>query len=137
MEFAIVAPILGMFVVGIADLGRGFSERHALQQAANRTMELAHLGTTTGDYTFLPTQAVAAAGTGSTATLDDWLECGEPPNAVRNNDWDGTCAAGQQVSRYIKLTINKNFRPSFSTVGYPNVVNGQVPLTANVTLRVQ
>jgi hypothetical protein len=100
-------------------------------------MELAHLGTTTRNYNFLTTEAVAAAGTGSTATLDDWVECGEPPNAVRNNDWDGTCAAGQQVSRYIRLTINKTFTPTFTTIGYPNVVNGRVPISANVTLRVQ
>jgi Flp pilus assembly protein TadG len=137
MEFAIIAPILGMFVVGIGDLGRGFSERHALQQAANRTMELAHLGTSTQNYNFLTTQAIAAAGTGSTATLDDWTECGEPPNAVRNEDFAATCAAGQQVSRYIRLTVNKTFTPFFSTAAYPNVVNGRVPISANVTLRVQ
>jgi Flp pilus assembly protein TadG len=140
MEFAIIAPVLGMFVVGIGDLGRGFSERHALQQAANRTIERAHLGTIQQNYNFLTTEAVAAAGTGSTAVLDDWLEC----DGVRNEDFNATCpvstdpaAAKPQIARYIKLTINKTFTPTFTTVGYPNAVNGRVPISANVTFRVQ
>jgi Flp pilus assembly protein TadG len=140
LEFAIIAPVLGMLVVGIGDLGRGFSERHALQQAANRTIERAHLGTKQQNYTFLTTEAVAAAGTGSTAVLDDWVEC----DGVRNEDFNATCpvstdpaAAKPQIARYIRLTINKTFTPTFTTVGYPNAVNGRVPISANVTLRVQ
>jgi Flp pilus assembly protein TadG len=140
LEFAIIAPVLGMLVVGIGDLGRGFSERHALQQAANRTIERAHLGTAQQNYTFLTTEAVAAAGAGSTAVLDDWIEC----DGARNEDFNATCPVSTdpaapipQVARYIRLTINKTFTPTFTTVGYPNAVNGRVPISANVTLRVQ
>jgi hypothetical protein len=135
LEMAIVAPVLAMFVMGIGDLGRGFSERHSLQQAANRTMELAHLGTAEENYNFLIAEAATAAGVPqSSVSLDDWVEC----NGTRNEDFAATCAEGQQIARYIRLTINSTFVPAFSSIGYPNVrADGSVPISADVALRVQ
>ena len=134
VEFAAIAPFLGLLVVGVADLGRGYAARFALQNAANRTIELAHQGTKADDYTYLKTEAATAAGVAVTAvTLDQWLEC----DSGTKKAFTENCDAGQQSARYIKLTIVKNFDPLFSSAGYPNTTGGIVQLSANASLRVQ
>src|SRR5687767_3100721 len=76
VEFALAAPVLGLVVVGIADYGRGFSQRFALETAAHRTLERAAVGTTNTDYSFLRQEAATAAGVPiDDVTFDNWLEC--------------------------------------------------------------
>jgi Flp pilus assembly protein TadG len=134
IEFAAVAPVLAIFVVGISDVSRGYSERLTLQQAANRTLELAHLGSTTQNYNFLIPEAAAAAGVPeSSVELESWLEC----EGTRKLYTD-VCADGEQIARYIKLSISKSFKPLFSSAGYSNVAaDGSVPMKADASLRVQ
>ncbi len=137
VEFAFLAPVLLLFVIGIGDLGRGLSERHALQQAANRTLELAHLGTRQADYSYLIPEAATAAGVPETdVTLRQWLECnGDSTSPLA---FGASCPSGQQISRYITLTIRSRFIPMFSNMGYLTVLpDGSVPLTAEASLRVQ
>ncbi len=133
VEFAAVAPFFGLLLVGVADLGRGYSERFALQQAANRTLELAHSGTRQNDYSFLEAEAEAAAGTGSNATVTQWLECdGGAPKA-----FTATCTSSQQIARYVTLEISKQYNPMFTTAGYPKEADGTIRLKARASLRVQ
>jgi len=136
VEFAATAPALALLVVGIGDLARGFSERYALQQAANRTLEMAQLGTSRDDYSFLVAEAATAAGvTAANVTLTQWLECNGSTTRLA---WDAECSAGEQIARYVTLTINSSFRPAFSTVGYPGArADGTVPISASASLRVQ
>ena len=76
LEFTAIAPFLGLLIVGVADIGRGYTERWTLQQAANRTLERGHVGTTnSNNYSFLADEAETAAGAGATVTLTQWLEC--------------------------------------------------------------
>ncbi len=134
VEFGAIAPFLGLLIVGVADLGRGYTERFAVQQAANRTLELAHSGTRKNDYSFLKAEAEAAAGVGAVATVTQWLECdGGAPQAFTN-----TCPSSQQTARYVTLEIVKDFDPLFTSAGYPDVKpDGMVPLKARASLRVQ
>lgn len=134
VEFAAAAPVFALLVVGIGDISRGFSERLALQQAANRTLELAHLGTRDPDYNFLIPEAATAAGVPqSQVSLVSWLEC----DGTRQ-PFDGTCNEDEEIARYITLRINSTFRPSFSSIGYPGALpDGRVPLVAQASLRVQ
>jgi Flp pilus assembly protein TadG len=135
VEFAAVAPFVAMLFIGIADLGRGYITRFALQQAANRTLELAVQGTTSSDYTFLRQEAATAAGVPlANVTLAQWLECnGGTPRA-----YDSTCNDGEQIARYVRITINSVFRPLFTTMGYANVnPDRSVPISARAALRVQ
>ncbi len=137
VEFGFLAPVLLMFVVGIGDLGRGLSERHSLQQAANRTLELAHLGTTQADYSHLIREAASAAGVPeANVTLQQWLECnGDSTNRLA---FSASCPSGQQIARYVTLTIRSSFMPMFSSAGYPEVLaDGSVRITAEASLRVQ
>lgn len=134
VEFAFVAPIFGLMLVGIGDLARGYSERYALQQAVNRTLELAQLGTDQPNYNHLIPEAAAAAGVPeSNVTLQSWLEC----DATRRA-WTDSCAENQQIARYVSLTIDSSFRPSFGTAGYTGArADGTVPIRASAFLRVQ
>jgi Flp pilus assembly protein TadG len=135
IEFAAIAPFLGIMIVGMADLGRGYTERFFLQKAVNRTIELAHHGTKTNDYNFLIAEAATAAAVPvANVTLEQWLECdGGTPKAFTS-----TCSSGQQTARYVRLTVRKSFDPLFTTAGYPNVqADGTVRLQADASLRVQ
>lgn len=134
VEFAIAAPILGLFVVGIGDLARGMSERVALQQATHRAVELAHLGRIGPNYSFIvPEAATAAQVPQSDVSLEQWLEC----NGTKM-PFTSTCEPGQRMARYIKLTVNKKFWPLFRAAFYTSLsADGSVPFSANASLRVQ
>ena len=136
IEMAFLAPILAAFTVGIADLGRGFAERFALQQSIHRTLEMAHqAGAVDGDYDYLIAEAASAAGVpADDVTLGEWLEC----NGVRQTDFDGSCPNGEQIARYISLRIDCTYNPMFS--GLPFITrnaDGSVPMSAQASLRIQ
>ena len=134
IELAIAAPVLGILIMGIGDLGRGFSERYFLQQAANRALELGHLGTSGSNYNHLIREAAAAAGVPeSNVTLTQWLECNGTVKA-----FDSFCDPGQTVARFIRLSIRSSFTPFFGTSIYRNVQpDGTVRIDAMAALRVQ
>ena len=135
IEFALIAPFLGILTVGMADLGMGYAHRFKVQQAVNRTLELAQLGATQADYSYLRDEAAAAAQVPvGQVTLTQWLEC----NSGTARPFADSCNSGEEVDRYIRLTVVSYFDPMFSTAGYPNVqADGTVRLEANATLRVQ
>lgn len=137
VEFAAIAPFLGLLIVGVADLGRGYTERFAVQQAANRTLELAHSGTRTNNYDFLEAEAETAAGVGSDAVLTQWLECTDANGARVTKTFISTCSSGQQTARYVTLELSKPFVPVFTSAGYPKEADGTIKLKARASLRVQ
>lgn len=134
VELAIAAPVLAIMIVGISDLGYGFSKRYFLQQAANRTMELARQGTSGADYTHLIPEAAAAANVPETnVTLTQWLECSGTTKA-----FNSSCDPGQTVARFVRVNIWSSFKPMFPTGGYLNVQSdGTVRIDAMAALRVQ
>lgn len=135
IEFAAIAPVLSLFLVGITDLGLGYAHRFSTQQAVNRTMELAQLGATDLTFDFLKVEAAAAAGVPlSNVDLDKWLQC----DGGTNKAYLDTCAKGEEVARYVKLTVRSNFNPLFTGALFPNrQPDGSVLFSVNTTLRVQ
>lgn len=130
VEFTLIAPFLGLLTVGIADYSRGFAEVFALESAAYRTLERAAVGGTQTSYAYLRQEAANAAGVPlADVTLDNWLECGD----TRMATYDEPCQAGQQIARYIKLTIEKTFVPSFKWTN----VSGPLRLKGDAAVRVQ
>jgi hypothetical protein len=134
IELAIAAPVLLMLLAGVTDLGRGWSERYRLQQAVNRTLEIAQGGRDT-DFVFLAEEAAAAAEVPVTnVAQEQWLECA---GSSTKRDWADECASGD-AARYVKLTITGSYTPMFGSMGYLNVqADGTVKLTAHATLRVR
>ena len=135
IEFAAIAPILALFLVGIADLGLGYAHRFALQQAVNRTIEMAQLGATDLTFDYLKVEAAAAAGVPLTnVDLEKWLQC----NAGTKKSYLDGCASGDEVGRYVKLTVRSSFKPLFTSIAFPNKqADGTVLFSANTTLRIQ
>lgn len=135
IEFGVAAPILMIFLVGVTDLSRGYSEKYRLQQVVNRSLETAQIAGADNDYSYVKTEAAAAAGVPETAvTLTQFTECGG--NATPKA-WDDDCG-GADTARFITLSIVKSYTPLFGTVGYPNAqADGTVLMTARATLRVR
>lgn len=139
LEFGLFFPVLALMVLGTIDLGRGLATRFALEQAVQRTIELATLGgRPLADYTFLKTEAAAAAGVPvAQVTLDQWLEC----NDARQANFNGTCPAGQQAARYVTITAFADYSPMFREIPLMGRVatasDGKIRLTADSGVRVQ
>lgn len=133
IEFGFLLPFLALLTMGIIDLSRGLAERFTIQQAVNRGLELvqarpAYADADSGevDYGFVKTEVAAAAGVGEDkVTLTRWLECdgGEP------KDVESTCADGEDVARYLRVRVTKNFTGEFYF--------DTIPMAASGTLRTQ
>jgi hypothetical protein len=103
-----------ILLAGVTDLGRGRSERYRLQQAVNRTLEMAQSARDT-DFAFLVPEAAAAAEVPvSDVVQEQWLECA---NSQVRRDWQDECTAGDSA-RYVKLTITGSYMPLFGSMGY-------------------
>lgn len=135
IEFGFLAPVLALLTMGVIDLSRGLAERFALQQAVNRGLELiqarpAVAGATSDevDYNFVKVEVAAAAGVAdpdSQVIVTRWLECnGGDPQPVT-----GTCPDGQDVARYLRVRVTKNFIGEF--------YYDTIPMAASGTLRTQ
>lgn len=136
IEFGFLVPFLALLTMGVIDLSRGLAERFALQQAVNRGLELvqarpavASATSNDVDYSFVKTEVERAAKEISKApaqvTLERWLECnGGNPKGV--ND---TCASGEDVARYLRVRVTKNFTGEF--------YYKTIPMAASGTLRTQ
>ena len=116
VEFGVIAPFLALLTMGVIDLSRGLAERFAIQQAVNRSLELAQARpavagaeATDVSYDFVKDEALRAAGTGSTVTMTRWLEC----DGVEQPSVTGTCPDGQDVARYLRIRIAKDFHGDF------------------------
>jgi Flp pilus assembly protein TadG len=138
-EMALIAPVLaGMMFVGM-DLGFGFWEKLQLEQAAQRSIELALApGTTgTGNYSYLDAEVRAAYGkTVQSVTVDNWLEC----NGARQANWNSFCPAGQTFARYVSVVIRAEYVPQFAFGGLlrrGSGPNGGYVLTGDAAVRLQ
>ena len=139
IELALTAPFLGFLVMGVTDLARGYASKLNLEQAAHRALEKAAVGTVQSDYSYLQAEAATAAGVpAANVTVTTWLEC----DRVVQPAFDGVCTGTAMVSRYVRVTVNSTFRPSFnySKLGY-NVfgisAGGTLAQSGSAALRVQ
>lgn len=139
VELGFFAPVAALMIVGITDLARGYSEQVTLEQAVHRTLEKAAVGVVQTDYTFLKTEAAAAAGVSADkVVVDYWLEC----DRVRQPAFDGVCGDTQMISRYVSITINSSFKPvfkygAFGAKLFSTASDGTAAISANAVVRVQ
>lgn len=135
MEMAVIMPVIAGMLLVAMDFSNAWSTRLALEQAAQRGIELAaaRKGVATS-YAYIRTETIAAWGRPFTAaTVDNWLECG----GVRQASLTVSCA-GQQRARYISVSISADFQPSFNWGGViSGGRNGGFNLTGDATVRVQ
>jgi Flp pilus assembly protein TadG len=95
LEFAIVAPVFFLFVLGIFEIGRGIMVRHLLTNAARRGCRLGIIeGTSTAQINTVTAAALASTGiNGDTVTV-----------LVNNGSSDAANAvAGDQIAVFVSV----------------------------------
>lgn len=137
IEMALAAPILISILVGTVDISRGVAAKVTVEQAAQRAIEYAQRQDyATSMNSTLQSEAVAAAGPGSTATVTAWLECDHNGTQLDYNS--GTCSSGQSYARYVNVTVYQSFKPIFGTKYFPGAnADGTITLAGGATVRTQ
>ncbi|MFN3620597.1 TadE/TadG family type IV pilus assembly protein [Sphingorhabdus sp.] len=135
IELALVLPVIILLVTAVTDIALGYGAKIALQQATARTIEKATAGgLNSAAFQLLQAEGAAAAGVAiDQVAVDKWLEC----NGVRQLLFDGVCPDGEQVGRYISVTITRTYTPTFSVMNWQSSPNGTWPLTSTSSVRVQ
>ena len=135
MELALVAPIFATMLIGMVDIGRGYSMKLQLEQAAQRSIEKVMNGQADRS-TALALQVEAALVAGVLPTdvvVDFWLEC----NDTRQASYDTVCPSGQVFRRYLTVQISKTFTPMFSAKWLGANANGTFTVIGKTGVRTQ
>lgn len=113
MELALVAPIFATMLVGMVDIGRGYSMKLQLEQAAQASIEKVMNGQAdkTSAAALKSEAATTAKVAESAVVVDYWLEC----DNARQSSYDSSCTAGAISRRYLTVQISKTFTPMFAT----------------------
>ena len=132
VEMGLAAPLLATFLLGMVDLGGAYSAKLRVEQAAQRTIEMVQRnGFANGQQATLKAEAESAAGTGSTATVDAWLEC----NGVRQTNITDTCTT-PPVSRHVSVSITKPYTP-YMKIRWGGNSNGTYTIHGKAGIRIQ
>ncbi len=135
MELAIIAPFFATMLIGMVDIGRGYSTKLQLEQAAQRAIEKVMNGQADkSTAAALKTEAATIAGVPETSvTVDFWLEC----DNARQASYDTTCSSGAVYRRYLTVQIDKTFTPMFSTKWLGANADGTFTVTGKTGVRTQ
>lgn len=159
IELALVAPMLGLMIIGIVDMSNAFSRKLALEQGAQRAIE--RIMQTTANDTVegtLKTEVVCQVNgtntdgtcktspiTTSNVTVNYRLECTAAGGAIStqvSSDSDTfdafTCAAGTiSEARYIEVVVNDVYAPMFPIRFSFIDADGTYHLSATAGMRTQ
>lgn len=118
IELGLVAPLLAALMIGTVDISRAISAKLKLEQAAQRAIELAQRSSySSAMNATLKSEAEAAAGTGSVATVTSWIECN---HSSTHQAYDtGSCSSGQSIAGYVNVSVQGSFTPMFGTRFFP------------------
>jgi Flp pilus assembly protein TadG len=135
IELALAAPILTTLLIGMVDIGRGYSMKLQLEQSAQRAIEKVMNGQADkSSAAALKTEAATTAGVSESAVVVDfWLEC----NGVRQATYDSTCGTGQIYRRYLTVQITKTFNPMFATKWLGANTDGSFTVVGKTGVRTQ
>lgn len=146
VELALIAPILTGVLFAIVDLGKGYNEKLLLEQVAQRAIEKAMQGVQadpqTGIYATLKSEAATEAGIDPSAVVVKyWLECNGTSQfttfAKMDDDYKKVCDPGVQYSRFLQVSLEKAYTPTFNMPWLQANSQGKVVVKARAALRVQ
>jgi Flp pilus assembly protein TadG len=141
VELALITPVIAMLLVGMVDTSMGMAQKLKLERAAAQAIErVTAYGQVETSYPEIRTEAAEAAGVPvSSVVIDNWLECNSDGVApTRNASFTGACTNGQQVARYVSVSITGGFTPLlhygsvFRTSG-----NGGIVMRGDASVRIQ
>jgi hypothetical protein len=132
VELGLLAPVLMLFLTGVADLSGCLGAKFQIQKAADRAIQLAAVQDIKRDYSYLRQTAATYAGVPvDNVTFEAWLQCG----ATRQADYYGTCVAGTERKRFVKLTITSSYALNFP-ISYLAGADGKLPIVSSSVVRV-
>lgn len=141
IEMGLMLPILASLLIGAVDISRAVSDKLAIEQAAQRTIELLQRSEFQyADRSTYQSEAATAAGVATgNVTVDAWLQCnGTVQTPMDSSHYDGSCTTGQITARYVSVSIQKNFTPMFGTRFFPGAnADGTFTLKSKAGVRVQ
>jgi hypothetical protein len=111
VELGISLPILLMLTVGAVDVSNLISARLDLEQAAQRTTDLALAARPrSSNGAYLVAEAAAASGQpAGNITVDIFLEC----DGVRQLSFAEACDDGELHARFASVAISRDYQPLF------------------------
>jgi Flp pilus assembly protein TadG len=144
VEFALVLPVLGFFLLGTIDVTRAVIAKFTLEQAAQRTIEQVSLGNRNrATYQFLQAQAAANAGIPvGQVVVTEWLECRNSTTGARTTLlFTETCPSGTTSARFVEIAMWQRYMPSFTYPGGRRLAglqaDGSIRVEADAGVRVQ
>ena len=135
IELALVAPLFATMLIGMVDIGRGYSMKLQLEQSAQRAIEKVMNGQADkSTAAALKTEAATTAGVPETDVIVDfWLEC----DNVRQANYDSVCSSGAVFRRYLTVQISKTFSPMFTTKWLGSNSDGTFTVIGKTGVRTQ
>ena len=144
IELALVAPILAMMVVGVADISTAFGKKLELEQAAQRAIE--KVAQTTGEKT--PEDTIKDEAACQYNGVDENGDCRTDPLTAGEvivtytlecdgtaQDFSTDCTAGQTEYRYIQASLTDTYTAMFPI--HFGTADGTYELNATAGVRVQ
>lgn len=130
VEFGLVVPVLLFLTAGVADVSQMVARTIDLQQAAVQTAALAMAQPQPNDLSELRTIAAQAAGLpAERVSVNASLSCDGATQAQA----DGSCPTGQQQARYVLITFNASYVPTWRHFG----ISANVPIRVSRQVRMQ
>jgi Flp pilus assembly protein TadG len=130
IEFAIIAPFLATFVLGLIDLGMGFDAQMSVSQAAQAGSYYALLN---GYNSSMISSAVQNASGASGITGSSSQSCGCPSSGggVTPASCGSACPSGQTAGTYVTVSAQYTYSTILPYPGLPS------PMTLNATSMVR
>lgn len=134
IELALIAPVLGLMIVGIVDMSNAFSRKLALEQGAQRAIERIEQTTATDtvENTLKAEVVCQVDGTNSdgtcktspittaNVTVTFRLDCTDGSgNVTTQTNTDPatfdtyTCASGSTAAKYLQVQVTDQYTPMF------------------------
>lgn len=136
-ELALVLPLLLLLLLGMIDVSRMVAARLTLEQAAQRTTDLALARPPSSSDTYLRDEAMAVAGVpAENVEVDLILEC----DGTRQADYTESCPEGTFMGRYVRVSIVKQADPIFDWTSLSQILGLQlspIVVTGDSLVRLQ
>ncbi len=119
IEFALLAPVLLLMVVGAIDFGTFIHQKMQLQSAARAGVQFAAQSSTTLSDTAGIANAAQIASeldfTGVTTTTTQFCSCSDGIESTPDADGNctDTCAGGELPGLYVRVDLTGQFTPLF------------------------
>ena len=131
-EFALVAPTLALFVLGLVDLGMGFQAQMSVSQGAQAGSYYALLNGYNSGAIGTAVQNASNA-TGISGTSGESCGCPTESGGVASASCGSSCPNGQTAGTYV--TVHTQYQ--YSTIlPYPGM-SSPMTLSANSTVRIK